>query len=131
MENQDELSIDNREHHSHWNEESIDSNIPPLCPADNWRESSVNGTEPSQAKSQHGRYYKRYDPDKDRYCMKKMLPSFFVPQLLEVEWCTDGKEGVANLYGGPYGQWINNETRYNAYEIENHNIYSWSTVITY
>ena len=42
--------------------------------------------------------------------MKKVLPSFLVLQLFEVERCMDSKKGVANLYGNPNGQWINNET---------------------
>ena len=112
MENEDQLRIDNGEHYSHWNEECEHSTISVLCPADDWREPGVYRAEPSQAEGQHGRDYKRQESNEDRYCVKNMLPSFFLFQFLEVEWCANGKSGVADLYGDPNGQWIDNKTRH-------------------
>jgi hypothetical protein len=44
-------------------------------------------------------------PDDDRHNVKKFLPLFyFILQLLEVQWSTDSKKGVANLDGNPNGQ---------------------------
>ena len=110
MQNQDQLGNDNGQHRSHWNEERVDGNVPSLCPADNWWKPGINGAVPSQAKSQHRRYYERHNPDKDRYRVKKVLPLFLLFQLVEVEWRTDGKEGIANLYGNPNRQWVDNKT---------------------
>ena len=49
--------------------------------------------------------------------MKKFLPLFFVLQLLEVQWRTDSEKSVANLDGYPNGQWVDNKTRYNTYDL--------------
>ncbi len=118
MQNEDELSIDDGQHHSHWNEEHVDTDIPPPSPADDRWEPCVNGAKSSQAKSQHGRDHKEQDPDEDRRNVKKFLSLFFILQLLEVQWSTDGKKSVANLDGDPNGQRVDNKTRYNTWELQ-------------
>ena len=50
--------------------------------------------------------------------MKKFLSLLFILQLLEVQWCTDGKKSVANLDGYPNGQRIDNKTRYDTYDLK-------------
>ena len=106
MKNQNQFCVDDGQHHSHWNEECVHGNVSILWPTNDGRESYVHGAKPSETESQHGRHYKGQNSDKDGHCMKNVLSPFLPFQLLEVEWHAYGKEGVTNLYGNPYSQWV-------------------------
>ena len=49
--------------------------------------------------------------------MKTATNSLLLGQAFKIEWGTDCKKGVANLYGNPQGEWVDHVAGYNTYKI--------------